>query len=71
MKLSEGQGAELLWRDATDKALTPLDALKIYALKTAPAFEAALAIGLRLAGPTEPPLPPHEAILPARKDIRK
>src|SRR5262249_37277846 len=33
LKLSEGQGAELLWRDAKDKTLTPLDALKIYALK--------------------------------------
>jgi geranylgeranyl pyrophosphate synthase len=53
LKLSEGQGAELLWRDATDKALTPLDALKIYALKTAPAFEAALFSGVRLAGPAE------------------
>jgi geranylgeranyl pyrophosphate synthase len=53
MKLSEGQGAELLWRDAQDKALTALDALKIYALKTAPAFEAALYAGLRLAGPTD------------------
>jgi geranylgeranyl pyrophosphate synthase len=53
LKLSEGQGAELLWRDAEEKALTPLDALKIYALKTAPAFEAALYTGLRLAGPVE------------------
>jgi geranylgeranyl pyrophosphate synthase len=53
LKLSEGQGAELLWRDARDKALTALDALKIYALKTAPAFEAALYAGLRLAGPAE------------------
>jgi geranylgeranyl diphosphate synthase type II len=52
VKLSEGQGAELLWRDAADKSLTALDALKIYALKTAPAFEAALYSGLRLAGPT-------------------
>lgn len=52
-RLSEGQGAELLWRDAQDKHLTPLDALKIYALKTAPAFEAALYAGLRLAGPAE------------------
>jgi geranylgeranyl pyrophosphate synthase len=52
-KLSEGQGAELLWRDARDKALTALDALKIYALKTAPAFEAALYAGLRLAGPAD------------------
>ncbi len=50
MKLSEGQGAELLWRDAGDKRLKPLDALKIYALKTSPAFEAALYSGARLAG---------------------
>ena len=54
LKLSEGQGAELLWRDAADQALTTLDALKIYALKTSPAFEAALATGVRLAGPLEP-----------------
>lgn len=53
LKLSEGQGAELLWRDAKDKTLTALDALKIYALKTAPAFEAALYSGLRLAGPVD------------------
>jgi geranylgeranyl diphosphate synthase, type II len=53
LKLSEGQGAELLWRDAGDKTLTALDALKIYALKTAPAFEAALYAGLRLAGPAD------------------
>jgi geranylgeranyl pyrophosphate synthase len=53
MKLSEGQGAELLWRDSLEKQLTPLDALKIYALKTSPAFEAALYSGLRLAGPLD------------------
>jgi geranylgeranyl diphosphate synthase type II len=53
LKLSEGQGAELLWRDAGDKTLTALEALKIYALKTAPAFEAALYAGLRLAGPAD------------------
>ncbi len=55
VKLSEGQGAELLWRDDARKevALQPLEALKIYALKTAPAFEAALYAGLRLAGTTE------------------
>ncbi len=50
MRLSEGQGAELMWRDARNKVLEPLDALKIYALKTAPAFEAALYVGARLAG---------------------
>jgi geranylgeranyl pyrophosphate synthase len=53
LRLSEGQGAELLWRDASEKSLTPLDALKIYALKTAPAFEAALYSGIRLAGPSD------------------
>ena len=53
LKLSEGQGAELLWRDAKDKAITALDAMKIYALKTSPAFEAALYSGVRLAGPAE------------------
>ena len=51
LRLSEGQGAELLWRDAGDKQLSPLEALQIYALKTAPAFEAALLCGLRCAGP--------------------
>jgi geranylgeranyl pyrophosphate synthase len=53
IKLSEGQGSELLWRDAKDKRLKPIDALKIYALKTSPAFEAALYTGVRLAGPAE------------------
>jgi geranylgeranyl pyrophosphate synthase len=53
MKLSEGQGCELLWRDAKDKRLKPLDALKIYALKTSPAFEAALYSGVRIAGPAD------------------
>jgi geranylgeranyl diphosphate synthase type II len=59
VKLSEGQGAELLWRDERVETqnvaslLRPIDALKIYALKTAPAFEAALYAGLRLAGPAE------------------
>lgn len=52
--LCEGQGAELAWREAPEKRLPPLEALKIYALKTAPAFEAALLAGIRLAGPVEP-----------------
>ena len=55
-KLCDGQGAEMAWRAAVsradgDLALEPLDALQIYALKTAPAFEAAMFAGLRLAGP--------------------
>lgn len=57
-RLAEGQGAELLWRDALEKSLKPLDALKIYALKTAPAFEAALYSGIRLAGDAAPYLEP-------------
>jgi geranylgeranyl pyrophosphate synthase len=52
-RLCEGQGAELAWRNSTRSQLTPLDVLRIYALKTAPAFEAALYIGLRLAGPAD------------------
>jgi geranylgeranyl pyrophosphate synthase len=52
-RLSEGQGAELLWRDAKDKRISPVDALRIYALKTAPAFEAAFLTGVRLAGPLD------------------
>ncbi len=51
-RLAEGQGAELLWRRARGKRITPLEALKIYALKTAPAFQAAMMAGARLAGPT-------------------
>jgi geranylgeranyl pyrophosphate synthase len=53
-RLCEGQGAELVWRDARQNGLKPLDALHIYGLKTAPAFEAALLAGIRLAGPVEP-----------------
>ncbi len=53
LKLSEGQGAELFWRDSRDKRLKPIDALKIYALKTSPAFEAAAFSGVRLAGPVD------------------
>ena len=49
-RLSEGQGAELLWRDNREKRLSPDDALHVYALKTAPAFEVAFYSGLRLAG---------------------
>ncbi|MCH2182864.1 MAG: polyprenyl synthetase family protein [Mariniblastus sp.] len=53
LRLSEGQGAELIWRDSADKQLKPIDALKVYALKTAPAFESAFYCGLRLAGPCD------------------
>ena len=53
VKLSRGQGAELRWSEETSGELTPLAALKLYALKTAPAFEMALYAGARMAGPLE------------------
>ena len=55
LKLCEGQGAEMRWTaDASEAAdITPVDALRLYALKTSPAFEAALLTGLRLAGPID------------------
>ena len=64
-KLCDGQGAEMAWRAAVSGegaglSLEPLDALQVYALKTAPAFEAALLAGLRLAG--EVPDATREAI---------
>jgi geranylgeranyl pyrophosphate synthase len=60
-RLSEGQGAELLWRDSHQKRLKPIDALKIYALKTAPAFEAAFYSGVRMAGPADDYVQPMRA----------
>ena len=53
LRLCDGQGAEMSWQNSPDWSLTPLDALQIYALKTSPAFEAALYAGLRLAGPVQ------------------
>ena len=50
LRLAQGQGAELWWRDAGDKQLSPAESLAIYGLKTSPAFEAAVTIGIRLAG---------------------
>jgi geranylgeranyl pyrophosphate synthase len=55
VRLARGQGAELWWRDggaagAPARTLTPDEALTIYGLKTSPAFEAAVALGVRLAG---------------------
>ncbi len=54
LKLAEGQGAELFAATLPAQQLTPAEALGIYALKTAPAFDAALLTGLRLAAPIEP-----------------
>ena len=49
VRLARGQGAELWWRDANEE-VTSDESLEIYGLKTSPAFEAAVAMGIRLAG---------------------
>ena len=56
VRLARGQGAELWWRDADDE-VTSAESLEIYGLKTSPAFEAAVAMGIRLAG-----LQPHDQL---------
>lgn len=61
LRLCEGQGAELRWTGADAVKLTALDAMKLYALKTSPAFEAALYAGIRMAGPMEQ----YESLVPA------
>lgn len=50
VRLSRGQGAEFWWREAAGRRLAADEALAIYGLKTSPAFEAAIAMGIRLAG---------------------
>ncbi|MBE7466162.1 MAG: polyprenyl synthetase family protein [Planctomycetes bacterium] len=50
VKLAEGQGAELLWRKSREKQIAPLDVLRLYGLKTAPAFDVALYAGVVLGG---------------------
>jgi geranylgeranyl pyrophosphate synthase len=52
LELCRGQGAELIWQKQSAVMHRPMDVLTIYALKTAPAFEAALYAGLRAAGLT-------------------
>ncbi len=53
IKLCDGQGAEMAWQRSPDWNMKPIDALQIYALKTSPAFEAALYSGFRMAGPMD------------------
>lgn len=48
LKLTRGQGAELELQRSDAPSLTSSDVQSIYALKTAPAYEAALYAGLRL-----------------------
>lgn len=61
VKLCDGQGAEMAWHESENLNVSPLDALQIYALKTAPAFEAALYAGLRMAGSVKQ----YEQMIPA------
>ncbi len=61
IKLCEGQGAEMSWTASPSLELSPLDAMQIYALKTSPAFEAALYSGIRLAGDARQ----YEKMIPA------
>jgi geranylgeranyl diphosphate synthase, type II len=50
LELCRGQGEELMRQDRPTELPRPMDVLAIYAMKTSPAFEAALYAGLRLAG---------------------
>jgi geranylgeranyl pyrophosphate synthase len=51
VELARGQGAELAWwKNPPARRMKPVDALAIYAHKTAPAFFAAIYAGLRMAG---------------------
>jgi geranylgeranyl pyrophosphate synthase len=50
VELCRGQGAELFALANPQDLLLPADAMRLYALKTSPAFEAALFCGLRLSG---------------------
>lgn len=54
VRLAEGQGMELLWRQSPGVPPSPGNVLRMYALKTAPAFEAALFAGVAAAGSAEP-----------------
>jgi geranylgeranyl diphosphate synthase, type II len=52
LELCRGQGMELQWTVEHPETLSALDVMRWYRLKTAPAFTAALYVGLRSAGPT-------------------
>ena len=51
VNLSRGQGMELALRRGCARQWRPIDLLRIYALKTAPAFEVSLYAGMRAVGP--------------------
>jgi len=49
LRLCRGQGTELAWRDGDRRRLRPADVQRVYALKTAPAFEVSMYAGVRMA----------------------
>ncbi len=51
LDLCRGQGMELQWTGEHPESLSALDVMQWYRQKTAPAFTAALYVGLRAAGP--------------------
>ena len=53
IRLSEGQGAEIFYREDASFAFSVAQTLRMYALKTSPAFEAALLAGFRLGFATD------------------
>jgi len=53
LELCRGQGQELQWTRERPESLSPLETLRCYRQKTAPAFTTALYVGLRAAGPVE------------------
>jgi geranylgeranyl diphosphate synthase, type II len=53
LELCRGQGQELQWMRKRPDVLSPLDVLRCYRKKTAPAFTAALYVGLRAVGPVD------------------
>ncbi len=67
LKLCRGQGAELILRKQGRSDLTARDVQAVYALKTAPAFEAAMYAGLRMAEGQAGPAPTGRATGTSRR----
>jgi len=55
LDLCRGQGQELQWSRERPETLSPLDTMRCYRQKTAPAFTTALYVGLRAAGLVDEP----------------
>jgi len=63
LNLSRGQGGEIASTGPRSLSVTAQEIQKIYALKTAPAFEAALYAGIRMATPSGDELPVEPLLL--------